>query len=70
MPTDRLNELVPRLCRVGNALEAIRETTFPHGALWIQLDAVLEALDAVIDTLAEPPPDGRSARAAAGEDEA
>ena len=60
-------ELFHRLCRIGNALEDLRATTYRHGALWLQLDAVLTALDVVIDTLAEPQEDGTPARRVAGE---
>jgi hypothetical protein len=67
---DRSRELFSRLCEVGTALEDLRETTYPHGALWLQLDAVLRALDAVIDTLAEAPLGGGCARHAAREGEA
>lgn len=70
MSTDRSAELSPRLCAVGNALEQIRDTTYRQGALWLQLDEVLQALDAVIDTLHAPQDGGGPARHAAREDEA
>lgn len=60
-PRDR-QDLFPRLCEVGNHLEQVRDDTYPQGALWLRLDAALAALDAVIDTLAECPPDGGGAR--------
>jgi hypothetical protein len=78
MPIDRRRELFPRLCEVGNALEALRDQAYHQGTLWLQLDAVLRALDALIDTRAEAPPAacpgtpsrGGWARKAAGEGEA
>lgn len=69
MSTDRSRELFPRLCDIGNRLEDVRDSTFPQGALWLQLAEVLLALDAVIDTLREIPPCGASARHAAREEE-
>jgi len=72
MTADRRRELFPRLCEVGNALEAIRNTTYHQGALWMLLDGILTALDVVIDTLVEAPAGGGCARhaARAGEEEA
>lgn len=67
--TDRSQELFPLLCQVGNVLESIRDTTFPQGALWLQLTDVLAALDAVSDTLAARQTDGTPARIAARTDE-
>lgn len=65
----RSGELVPRLCDVGNRLEAVRDDTFPQGSLWLRLSAVLAALDAVIDTLAARPADGGPARQAARQED-
>ena len=69
MSIDRSNALFHRLCDVGNRLEDVRDSTFPQGALWLQLAEVLLELDAVIDTLAERPAAGGCARHAAQEEE-
>lgn len=48
--------LFQQLCAVGNALEDVRDTTLKHGAMWIELDIILDALDKVIDQLVVDPP--------------
>jgi hypothetical protein len=53
--------LSPRLCAVGGALEAMRDQTARQSALWLRLDDILRAIDAVIDTLGQPPPPGGGA---------
>ena len=59
--------LFARLCQVGNDLEALRDTQYHQGTLWCQLDDLLQALDAAIDTLVETPAGDSSAREEARE---